>query len=61
MRFLHTGDWHIGKKLGDFNLKDEQWDAFKKIEKIAFEEQVDAIVIAGDIYDRSLASEESVA
>lgn len=61
MRFLHTGDWHIGKKLGDFSLKEEQWDVFKKIEKIAFEEQVDAIVIAGDIYDRSLASEESVA
>ena len=60
MRFLHTADWHIGKRLGDFSLQVEQQDAFQKIVAIARQEQVDAVVIAGDLYDRSLASEESV-
>lgn len=60
MKFLHTADWHIGKKLHDFSLFDEQWDAFNQIEKIALQEKVDAIVIAGDLYDRSVPSEEAV-
>ena len=60
MKFLHTADWHIGKKLHNFDLKYEEDDAFKQIERIAEEEKVDAIIIAGDLYDRSLPSEEAV-
>lgn len=60
MKFLHTADWHIGKKLHNFSLLAEQQDAFRQIEQIAIQEKVDAIVIAGDLYDRSVPSEESV-
>lgn len=61
MRFLHTADWHIGKKLHAFSLAAEQQDAFTQIKTIAAQEKVDAIVIAGDLYDRAVASEDSVA
>lgn len=60
MRFLHTADWHIGKKLHEFSLTDEQQDAFQQIEKIALANQVDAVVIAGDLYDRGQPSEQAV-
>ena len=60
MKFLHTADWHIGKKLHDFSLFDDQRDAFEQIEQIALREKVDAIVIAGDLYDRSVPSEDAV-
>lgn len=60
MRFLHTADWHIGKKLHDYSLVEEQLEAFSQIKKIAQTEQVDAVVIAGDLYDRSLPSETAV-
>lgn len=60
MKFLHTADWHIGKKLHDFSLIAEQKDAFEQLEAIAVQENVDAIVIAGDLYDRTVPSEEAV-
>lgn len=60
MRFLHTGDWHIGKNLAGFNLLADQHATFKKLEQIAKDEQVDAIVIAGDLYDRTIPSEGAI-
>lgn len=60
MRIMHTADWHIGKQLNHYRLVDEQWDAFNQLKQIAQTEHVDAIVIAGDVYDRSLASEDTV-
>ncbi|GBG95614.1 exonuclease SbcD [Ligilactobacillus salitolerans] len=60
MRFLHTADWHIGKKLHGFDLIQEQKDAFDQIKAIASQQHVDAIVIAGDLFDRAVASEDSV-
>ncbi|GKT04057.1 exonuclease SbcCD subunit D [Furfurilactobacillus entadae] len=60
MKFLHTADWHIGKKLHGFDLHDEQADAYRQILAIALREQVDAVVIAGDLYDRALPSEDNV-
>lgn len=60
MRFLHTADWHIGKKLHGFDLNREQDDAYKQILNIAETEKVDAIVIAGDLYDRAVPGEDSV-
>lgn len=61
MRFLHTADWHIGRRLHGFDLSAEQEDAFQQIEQIALDEQVDGMIIAGDLYDRSLPAETSVA
>jgi exonuclease SbcD len=60
MKFLHTADWHIGKKLHGYDLLEEQKAAFVQILKIAKTEQVDAIVIAGDLYDRSVPSVEAI-
>jgi len=61
MRFLHTADWHIGKKLHGYDLLTEQRDAYRQIKEIALAEKVDAVVIAGDLYDRALPSEDAVA
>lgn len=60
MRFLHTADWHIGKRLHGFSLAEEQAAAFASLRAIAQAEKVDAIVLAGDLYDRSLPASESV-
>ncbi|MGX6971026.1 exonuclease SbcCD subunit D [Vagococcus bubulae] len=60
MKFLHTADWHIGRKLNGFSLLEEQKDVFEKMLTIAVTQQVDAIVVAGDLYDRSMPSVESV-
>lgn len=61
MRFLHTADWHIGKKLHGYDLLANQQVAMDEILAIAKKEAVDAIVIAGDLYDRSVPGVESVA
>lgn len=60
MRFLHTADWHLGKSLHGYDLLDEQRHIFQQIERIAIDQKIDAIVIAGDLYDRSAPSEEAV-
>lgn len=60
MRILHTADWHIGKQLAGFDLLDVQRRSFEEVRRIAKEQRADAIIIAGDVYDRSLASEQVV-
>ncbi|BAK21321.1 exonuclease SbcCD subunit D [Melissococcus plutonius] len=60
MRFLHTADWHIGKKLHGYNLLEEQATIFQQIISIAKEEKVEAIIIAGDLYDRAVPSTEAI-
>lgn len=60
MKFLHTGDWHIGKKLNGFDLLEEQRYAFEQVMKLAAAEEVDGIIIAGDLYDRSVPAVEAV-
>ena len=60
MKVLHTADWHIGKKLYEYDLYAEQVAAFEQIRQIARQKKVDAVVIAGDLYDRSVPSEEAV-
>lgn len=60
MRILHTADWHIGKKLHGYDLLDDQRAIIDQIIKIALDQQVDAIVVAGDLYDRSVPAVEAV-
>lgn len=60
MRFLHTGDWHIGKLLAGYNLLEDQHATFREMETIAKKEHVDAVVIAGDLYDRTMPSEGAI-
>lgn len=61
MRFLHTADWHIGRRLHGFDLTEEQADAFRQIEQIALDQRVDGVIIAGDLYDRGMPAETAVA
>ena len=60
MRFLHTSDLHIGKKIFETSLLEEQRHMLKQIFDMAVEEAVEALVIAGDIYDRSMPATEAV-
>lgn len=60
MKILHTADWHLGKKLEGYSRLHEQEETLKQLRKIALEEQVSAIVIAGDIYDQSIPSIEAI-
>ncbi len=60
MKFLHLGDLHLGKSLGEFDLIDDQRFILNRIIDIAKEKKVDAILIAGDVYDRAIPSEAAV-
>lgn len=51
MKILHTADWHLGKKLDYFSRLEEQREVLTEISEIAEREQVDAIIIAGDLFD----------
>ncbi|MGB0524779.1 MAG: metallophosphoesterase family protein [Flammeovirgaceae bacterium] len=51
MKILHTADWHLGKRLYDQSRIEEQRLVLKEIVEIAAREEVDAIVVAGDLYD----------
>lgn len=51
MRILHTSDWHLGKRLDDFSRLDEQREVLDEIIEIANEQDVDAVLIAGDLFD----------
>lgn len=60
MKFLHTADLHIGKKIFEQSLIEEQRFILDEIYRIAAEERVDAVVIAGDVYDRAVPPTEAV-
>ena len=60
MKFIHLSDLHIGKSLGDFNLIKDQEYILDEIVVMADAEKVDAVMIAGDVYDKSIPSEEAV-
>jgi exonuclease SbcD len=51
MKLLHTSDWHLGKRLDDFSRMEEQQAILQEICEIAEREQVDAVLVAGDLFD----------
>ena len=51
MKLLHTSDWHLGKRLEDFSRIEEQQAVLQEICEIAERKQVDAIIVAGDLFD----------
>lgn len=57
MKFLHLGDLHLGKTLFDFDLVEDQRYILDQILCIAEKESVDGVLIAGDVYDKSVPSE----
>jgi len=60
MRILHTADWHLGRVLGGLDLIPAQRHAIEAIVAIAADARPDAIVVAGDLYDRAVPGEEAV-
>ena len=60
MRFLHLSDLHIGKNVNGFLMLDEQRYAFEQITRYIENERPDAVVIAGDVYDRTVPGIEAV-
>ena len=60
MKFFHLSDLHIGLKLMNRDLREDQVFILHRIAELARQEQPDAVVIAGDIYDRAVPSAEAV-
>ncbi len=60
MKFIHTGDLHIGKTVNGFSMLEEQRRALDAIFTLAEEVCADAVLIAGDIYDRAIPPKEGV-
>ncbi|NLL78925.1 MAG: exonuclease SbcCD subunit D [Clostridiales bacterium] len=60
MKFLHTSDLHLGKTVNGFSMLEDQKFMLQQLLGIAKAEEVDAVVIAGDVYDRSIPPAEAV-
>lgn len=60
MKLIHLSDLHLGKRLNEFSLGEDQEYILNQILKIVEEEQPDAVVIAGDVYDKAIPSVEAV-
>ena len=60
MKLLHTGDLHIGKTVNDFSMLEDQKEILSQILLLAKENQVNGVILAGDIYDRAVPSGDAV-
>lgn len=54
MRLLHTSDWHLGRSFHRISLLDAQRDFLARLLATVEEERVDAVLVAGDVYDRAV-------
>ena len=61
MKFLHSADWHLGRQFHNVSLLEDQAHVLEQFVALAREQQVDAVVIAGDVYDRAVPPAEAVA
>ncbi|MCB2154421.1 exonuclease SbcCD subunit D [bacterium] len=60
MRFLHTADWHLGRLFHGFHLTEDQAHVLDQLIDVAADARPDAILVAGDIYDRAIPPAEAV-
>jgi len=60
MKLLHTADWHLGKTLKGQNLLDDQIFILNQLFDVISDQNPDAIIISGDIYDRGIPPAEAV-
>lgn len=54
MKFLHTSDWHLGRQFHQVSLLDDQSAVLAQLIDFLRDNPVDAVIVAGDIYDRSI-------
>ncbi|WP_347860512.1 metallophosphoesterase [Salimicrobium sp. PL1-032A] len=52
MKIIHTADWHLGKIIHKHHFTDDQKQIIDQFLTICMEEAPDAVIIAGDLYDR---------
>jgi DNA repair protein SbcD/Mre11 len=60
MRFIHTADWHVGRLFHGVHLTDDQAFALEQLIDLAKQARADAVLVAGDIYDRAIPPPEAV-
>ena len=60
MKLLHLGDLHIGKSVNDYHMIEDQEYILEQILSIVEKREIDAVLIAGDVYDKTIPSEEAV-
>ena len=60
MKFIHLSDLHIGKRVNEYSMLEDQEYILNKIIKIIDETKPDGVIIAGDVYDKSVPSAEAV-
>ena len=60
MKFLHISDLHLGKRVNEFSMTEDQKYILKQILYIGEQEQTDGVLLAGDIYDKPVPSAEAV-
>jgi len=60
MRFLHTADWHLGRLFHQVHLTEDQAHVLRQLVEVARDARVDAVVVAGDVYDRAVPPPEAV-
>lgn len=60
MKFIHLSDLHLGKRVNEFSMIEDQEYILKEILTMIKEEKPDGVLIAGDVYDRSVPSEEAM-
>ncbi len=61
MKFVHISDLHLGKRVNEFSMVEDQAHILGEILRIVGEERPDGVLVAGDIYDKSVPSAEAVA
>ena len=60
MKFIHTADWHLGKLVHGVYMTEHQREVLDQFIEVVAEEQPDAVIIAGDLYDRSVPPIDAV-
>lgn len=60
MKIMHLSDLHIGKKVNEYSMLQDQIYILKEILRIIDDEKVETVIIAGDVYDRSLPPNEAL-
>jgi exonuclease SbcD len=60
MKFFHLSDLHLGKRVNEFSMIDDQTDILTKIVALAKKHKPDAVLIAGDVYDKAMPVVEAV-
>jgi exonuclease SbcD len=61
MRLLHTSDWHIGRSLHGTDLLTEQEQVLRALADVVAAEEVDVVLVAGDVYDRAVPAADAAA